>query len=173
MLKLAAGSIVDRFPRGNGRRPPRVEQEQTEWCWAACLQLLSQLIRGQHLEQCQVAELVLGLAPGQCCSGAVPCNFFLPPDDVVAALADVGLTANFVAGPLSANNLGQAVGTGPIAVGLSGTASGHMLLAVRMSGLEIVDILDPWLRVGSVEYQYLLNRHPLGDWSRTWLNIRR
>jgi hypothetical protein len=64
------------------------------------------------------------------------------------------------------------VGTGPVAIGLSGTASGHMLLAVRMSGLATVDILDPWLKVGSVDYQYLLKGHPLGDWSRTWLNVR-
>lgn len=170
MLKLAAGFVVDSFPR---RMAPRIEQDRTQWCWAACLQFLSQLILGHRLDQCQVAELVLpGLEPGECCTGAEPCNFSLRPQDVSAALRAVGLTANFVSNFLPPPQLSQAVGAGPVAVGLSSAASGHMLLAVRMSGLRIVDILDPWLKVGSVDYQYLLNGHPLGDWSHTWSNVR-
>jgi hypothetical protein len=171
MLKLATGFVVDRSP-GAPTTLPRVDQDETNWCWAACLQLLLQLILRNRLSQCQVAELVLGQNPGECCSGAEPCNFSLRPEEVSDALDDVGLAADFFPTVLSPRSLSLAVAAGPVAIVLTRTASGHMLLAVRMSGLAIVDVLDPWLKVGSVDYQYLVDQHPLGHWSRTWSNVR-
>lgn len=168
MLKSAAGFVVDRSPRGSGRLPPRIEQDETEWCWAACLQLLVR----SGLRQCEVAERVLMRNPGECCNGVEPCNFPLQPADVIAALRTVGLSAIHVPDELSPADLSRAVGAGPVAIGLIGNASGHMLLAVDMSGPDTVDILDPWLEGGSVDYQYVLDGHPLGDWAHTWSDIR-
>jgi hypothetical protein len=168
MLKSAVGFVVDRSPRGGGRMPPRVEQDETEWCWAACLQILV----GDRRQQCEVAEMVLGRNPGECCARIEPCNFPLQPEDVVDALDAVGLRGFHHPNRFSPNRLSRAVGAGPVAIGLIGNASGHMLLAIRVSRLDTVDILDPWLEDGSVDYQYLLDGHPLGDWSHTWSDIR-
>lgn len=168
MLKSEAGFVVDPSPRGGGRMPPPVEQDETEWCWAACLQVLLR----NRLEQCEVAERVLGRNPGECCTGVEPCNFPLQPEEVVPALRAVRLDAIPHPNRFSPNRLSREVVAGPVAIGLIRNASGHMLLAVGMSGLDTVDILDPWLEDGSVDYQYLVNGHPLGDWAHTWSDIR-
>jgi Papain-like cysteine protease AvrRpt2 len=178
MIKQATGFVIGPPPPprpGRHQLPDRIVQHQTEWCWAACLAALGQFFTGTPLGQCRVAELVLGFEPNECCSRRESCNVPRDPDKIDEALLLIGLTSDAPTGALDFGPLQQALRQGPVAVGLTRTGGGHMLLAVgaaQIGGVDRVDIRDPRLAVASMEYQLLRSGHTLGVWSHTWSNIR-
>jgi Papain-like cysteine protease AvrRpt2 len=178
MIKQATGFAIGPPPPprpGRHQLPGRIVQDQTEWCWAACLAALAQFLTRRSLDQCRVAELVLGFEPDQCCSDLESCNVPRKPEEVDEALDRIGLTSDAPTGALDFGPLQQALRQGTVAVGLTRTGGGHMLLVVgaaQNDGVDHVDIRDPRLAVASVEYRFLRSDHTLGVWSHTWSNIR-
>ena len=171
MLKLARGFTAG-LPVSPALQQVRIRlSERTNWCWAACFQMLLELLEQSVRKQCEVAEPVLGVKNPACCHNVNACNFALDHMRVGKALGFFGLKSRFSPSPLSLNDLKNALPGGPIAIGLARGALGHMLLAVDTSeqgGNTMIDILDPKFGVGSVTYAFLLSGHSLGSWKWTW-----
>lgn len=84
---LDNGTIVaidEGFVAGDENAVPNcsmVTQELTKWCWAAVTQTIEG-VRGNNVEQCAVAESILG--PG-CCADKLSCHDEEALPDVLAA----------------------------------------------------------------------------------------
>ncbi len=113
---------------------PCIGQEQVNWCWAACIQMV--LSRAKAIAQCDIVNA--GLGRTICCnpgSAAGPlCNTPIPgtgPESIEATLHRLGAPGTYVASALTPSQLLREVARAPVmALYDRGGVAGHVVLVI-------------------------------------------
>ncbi len=157
---------------------PEVEQEKTNWCWAASMQAVLD-VYGTTVTQCQEANWLFSRS--DCCSLGT-CNSGTFPEDQVDILDHWGLSSTLDYSTLTWNQLKAEIDAGrPVSIGFSWcSGGGHSLVIYGFSEVDgtpvtqNVGYMDPWFGEGYnvAEYDWVVGGCP-GDhnWYRTIYNI--
>jgi hypothetical protein len=146
-------------------------QEQTQWCWAACAEMIYHFFGITNWRQCHMAQVIFG---ADCCSapGSSVCN---QPNWVSNALNLVGIhwywhnTAYSFYGVRNEIN-----GSRPVVAryGWSG-GGGHFVVIRGYYDDTDLDVHDPWYGPGRRTYDSILNAYGMGNWDETYTGISR
>ncbi|HUR82319.1 MAG TPA: papain-like cysteine protease family protein [Thermoanaerobaculia bacterium] len=149
-------------------------QQQSLWCWAACVDMAVVYYNTAAVQQCEIVNYTL--ARTDCCSnpGSGWCNTSIPGAWFAGIYNHYGI-ANCVpsAAPATFTQVQAAIAANRLlAAGLSWTAGGsHVTLVTGFStdGGSFVLVNDPGFG-GSmwVTYAGLLYGYGLGNWVETW-----
>ncbi len=157
---------------------PEVEQEKTNWCWAASMQAILDE-SGTTVTQCELANWLFSRT--DCCNPG-NCNSTTSPEQQRDILNHWGLTNTLVYNTLSWNQLKTEIKAGrPISIGFSWcTWGGHSLVIYGFSEVKNgtvtynVAYMDPAPGEGYnvADYSWVVGGCP-GDhtWYRTIYNI--
>lgn len=154
-------------PPGAGLLPiPYISQSETNWCWAACGEMLfSHYGRVPHT-QCDLASSQFGLA---CCpSPGAPaaCDLGCWPD---ASYPAKGLGTTRVWGSLTSAQLRAELGRGravQVCYQWTGGSATHVALIVGEYASGDFEVFDPWPAYGrgARSYSQILGAYGLGSW---------
>jgi Papain-like cysteine protease AvrRpt2 len=149
-------------------------QKRDNWCWAACCSM-ALAIKGAPRQQCAVASSYF--APQSCCGGG--CDAACTLADVLDVFQRNGLTSAQGQGlPLkSSDDLKAALQQGPVAAGLRGQVTNHMILvygySVNADGAALFNVADPAKAgVGVMTFDELQQSNGSWTWSWTWTGLR-
>jgi hypothetical protein len=196
MLKTNARTQVGKPSPSEGMDlpiDPNVIQNNTDWCWAACVLVVLELKQiappaaSTKWTQCLVASSVPGFTGLACCpdkpvtGGNNPCNQGLTTDEVDGLFHQDGIHS--VLTPQSLANADAVIGelnkTNPVGIRIAWTAaSGHMLLVYgwhrrNAKATPSFDVFDPVEGPGViVSFGELLNYHRRGTWTHTFTNLK-
>ena len=126
---------------------PCVRQEQSNWCWAACIHM----VLSQAKSQAQIVNAALDLTDCQINGSSSACNKALrldgAPPSVSSALTSNGLSGTPVPDRLTEPELESALQDSPVIVAFNGGgAGGHVVLVVASdsgSGQTLFLVNDP------------------------------
>lgn len=133
--------LIDWLTGGLGGSDLRIEyvhQKQSNWCWAACSEMICEHL-GRPKTQCRIVEA--GLGQQGCCSDgeSTVCNRMIAAHssdpnepDIERVLESVGVHATYVDGTLQPGELLQELNSGrPVIACLDGgSTGGHVVLVV-------------------------------------------
>ena len=157
---------------------PEVEQEKTNWCWAASMQAVLD-VYGTTVTQCQEANWLF--SHSDCCNPG-NCNWSTSPEQQRDILDHWGLSSTLTYSTLTWNQLKTEIDAGrPVSIGFSWcSGGGHSLVIYAFSEVDgtpvthNVGYMDPWFGEGYnvAEYDWVVGGCP-GDhnWYRTIYNI--
>src|SRR5262245_36707139 len=145
---------------------PYVRQEQNEWCWAACTQMVAAYMGKGNIKQCELANFLHGQS--DCCQhpGSVNCNQPCPLEDIVPVYAHVGISGIGDGHPESlAVMLRELKAKRPVEVGfLWFGGGGHVVIVRGVDAQGNFAVHDPWFGSGPVTYMELLTAYGQGRW---------
>jgi hypothetical protein len=148
-------------------------QEQSYWCWAACVQL-DLGYRGRAVAQCALANSVPRLGGG-CCGAPLPsaCDGGLYDGEVDAVFHEFGIASQRVDAALSAQAVkGELGALGPVGVGLSW---GHMVMLYGWNPAPSGDLFllyDPLGPAnGTISHSDIVNYGGSGSWVTSWKKL--
>ena len=144
-----------------------VRQQQTNWCWAACCEMVFAHKGVLWIYQCNIVSRQFN---ANCCTHPYPkvCNKPEWPDQ---AYVDWGITFTRLNSQLSFADLQSAIDNGnPVEVYFvwQGSVAAHVALVVGWYDNGDVQVNDPWrgvLRIGYVDLQIA---YGLGTWLETY-----
>lgn len=155
-----------------------IEQEKTNWCWAACMQSILDY-NGTTVSQCEEANWLF--SSNNCCN-LNACNSGATPGEQQDVLDHWGLSSDLDYSTLTWNELKNEIDAGqPVSIGFSWcTTGGHSLIIAGFcetggtSPSQLVLYMDPWFGEGYnlATYDWVVGGCP-GDheWYRTIYNI--
>ena len=163
-----AASRGTAIPVAPGDRPavltPYVAQKQSNWCWAACFEMIRNCLHLPSLSQCQMATAYFG---GNCSQNPKSCNRAAFPDE---ADSDCGLRCT-ATGVLPLDEITAEIDLGrPVELQIDKQGdSGHVVLVVGYSG-DMLEIHDPLDGIGqkTVSYAVLQTGYDGGTWKRSY-----
>jgi Papain-like cysteine protease AvrRpt2 len=162
--------------------PPRmlpvqfVKQEQDNWCWAACSEMLFGLlgftVNGTVLHQCDLASAQFH---GNCCAapGSSVCNQGCWPENVYNFY---GINYSRVEYPLPTSGVQTEINGGrPVEVYLawSGGTAAHVVLIVGYYDDGELEIYDPYDGPSRHPYSDVVKAFNKGAWTISYLGLRR
>ncbi len=160
-----------------------IRQEQSNWCWAACMEMVLRGHRGDSARsQGELANMAFGQTACTIEGDNSQCNLTLSTLVVAPMWENVGFRARKSASDtITFVQIKQEISAGrAIEVGLSfGLGQGHAVLVVGWQEIgndEKVVVLDPAKSIGGekvIHYSELENAyHYAGRWRWTWTRIR-
>jgi hypothetical protein len=146
-------------------------QNQTNWCWAAVTASIAAYYQNKGWTQCRVVNDRLGQVV--CCQdgSSTTCN---QPFYLDQALGRVGNLANYVASPLTMNQIRTEIDANrPIGVRIGWMNGGGHFITVRgYSDQGVVDVQDPWYGASTVDYVTFVSRyHGFGKWTHSYRSV--
>jgi hypothetical protein len=148
----------------------RVIQQQDNWCWAACSQMLFAYFGvAGGVTQCAMASW--NFAPLTCCQSPVPggCDRGAWPGPV---LANWGVPSTWLNTPLAYASLqAQIVANRPMIAYYEWIYGGsHVAVITGYYNPNEVHVNDPWsaYSYGRIAYSFLASAYGLGTWSGTY-----
>lgn len=182
-LPLAASGIAIDIPAeglataGGCPTIPEVAQGPTEWCWAACVEMVLRS-NGSAVDKCDVVNKQFDQTT--CCQApdSNSCNQPMPIGQIQAVYQAWGVSAPFIDNQLTFESLQAETSNGhPVQVGFAwnGDTGFHVALVTCTSTDNvgpIVRVNDPLYNSGLVYYQNLQLAYGLGTWCWTWAPIR-
>lgn len=156
---------------------PMIGQDQTNWCWAACLQMVLAYTK-QHHKQCDFASFALNCF---CCQIPVPyyCNSPLNAADISKLFTQYRINSAYTEGFVTFATLSAEIESRrPVEAGiLWNDQTGHVVLVVGtaiISGKQVVYINDPaWgCSSGGYTFSTLLSGFACGRWSASWTSLQ-
>lgn len=124
-----------------------VVQEESNWCWAAAVQMLRRHVKLPERRQCEIVEQQLGKP---CCESPDRCNVPLPLDRISALLMGNGLASRRERGQLDKERLlGELFERRPVLLAevFANGTDGHVRVAFGWqqlsSGALVVRVADP------------------------------
>jgi hypothetical protein len=153
---------------------PYVQQEQNEWCWAACTQMVAAYLGQPDVKQCELANFLHGQT--DCCQnpGSDQCNQPAPLEKVVPVYNHLNIHA---IGEAHAETIAVMVrelnAKRPVEVGFLWYGGGGHVVIVR--GLDEdgnFAVHDPWFGSGPVTYLGLLTAYGQGRWGVSYGDFR-
>jgi len=157
---------------------PQINQEQTQWCWAACADMVLHYYGNSGVRQCDFANWLFGQT-GCCASPSSPvCNQPCAVNDVQRVYTQWGILSAPSSGTVPFSTLEFEInGDRPVEVAYAWTGGGGHVAVVsgwdRNATGPFVRINDPAYGSGGVYYSDLLTAYGLGTWFYTWTGIRR
>lgn len=149
-----------------------IEQEQDNWCWAACMEM----VVGPSHRQCVMANNAFEIEDGKCCvSGHSPeCDRPLKVKKITSEWGRYGQTADFSQAPLTEEQTVQALdGGNPIEIGLLWNGGGgHAVLLVGYSKEDedlLFTVYDPLEGVFVGPHDEVVSAFGSGKWTWSWV----
>ena len=158
---------------------PVIIQEQTQWCWATCMQMVLRLFDpGDVTKQCGFANAAFGMSG--CCTAPSSslCNQPLPIISISPEYQKYNYRSTYHGAAVEFASLQGELDNGCVVeIGLRWTqGGGHAVLIVGYvvddTGRHLV-INDPWLGRIVVLFEELLTAYGKGQWGWTWTGIRK
>ena len=151
---------------------PYYKQTQTNWCWAACSQMVEGFF-GKDAPQCKSANWLFGQST--CCNspGSTACNQGCPITRIVSVHGFWGVNSSYTGTSLGFYTVKAWIeNTKPVECGFAWTGGGGHVVIVKgydenPQG-QFVYVLDPWYGQGSIHYTDLLTAYGKGVWTWTW-----
>jgi len=158
---------------------PWRKQEQTQWCWATCMQMVFlHDDPATNRTQCQLANAAFGNSG--CCQSPSSslCNNALGIYSISAEWSRYGYHSAYQDSSLSFEAIKTEISAGrPVEIGLKWTnGGGHAVLIVgfEIDGAEqLVIVNDPWRGQVNVTYIELLVAYGDGQWQWSWTGLQR
>jgi hypothetical protein len=153
-----------------------VEQEKSEWCWAACARMVLSMFE-EDVPQCDVASF---LRETNCCSLANEdiCNQGCNRQDILDIYNNFGVTATFLDDTVSFSKVRKEIRDRgqPVEACIEWDEGGAHVVIVFGCSLEgsvrYVKVHDPYdYGVGEVRFSELRRYQEQGDWTLTWLGF--
>jgi hypothetical protein len=150
------------------------DPDESEWCWAACGQMLGSYFESQVIEQCTFATAAL--SGPDCCNDRGGCNAPIPMGDMSKVFNVIGKTSSLVPSDISfAEMEAEMMAKRPVQVGFKwGDGGGHVALVCGTSlqgDDQQVYVNDPIYGCGWIEWSNLQGAYGLGSWQWTWKQI--
>jgi hypothetical protein len=155
-----------------------IKQEQTQWCWAASMQMVFQQNDDITTQQCNLANVAFELTG--CCSSpnSSLCNKPLPILNIAPMWVRYSFNPIYINGLIEFTTLQTELDNQrAVEIGFKWNGGGgHAVLAV---GWDIIDsvpqviIYDPWRGEIIIPYDRVKTAYGEGQWRWTWINIRR
>lgn len=178
-LRLKSGTRIPMLVSPETRlvlRIPLRSQEQSQWCWAACAQMVIRYHGTSKLRQCQLANGLFDLSG--CCKmpGSARCNRPCSIQQVSQVYDQWGIQTIRRTSTVSFETIVSEIeASRPVQVGLRwNTEGGHVVLVRGWNGAKRLRVNDPADR-GSrwVDYAYLKSAYGRGNWLWSWVGIRK
>lgn len=157
---------------------PMIKQEQTQWCWAACSDMVLHYYGNPGVAQCEFANWLF--SQSACCN--VPssslCNRPCQVQDVSRVYSNWSVKSSLVMSTVPFATLDSEVAASrPVEVAYAWNGGGgHVALVTQtavVSSRSVVRVNDPAYGSGGVSYDDLLTAYGMGRWFATWTGIRR
>lgn len=149
---------------------PYFRQEQTNWCWAGCSQMIYRFYGINNIAQCDMATAQFGAA---CCSNpsSSVCNQANWPEN---ALQRVGIHSARTNGAANIFTVRSELGASrPMMTYYAWTGGGaHVAVLRGVYADGDLDIHDPWYGAGRRTYNTVLSGYGYGQWSMSYTGIR-
>lgn len=152
---------------------PYAQQEQNNWCWAACCQMLLSLLGKPSLSQCQIAEDEFH---GSCCRNpsSATCDLGQWPETAYPAH---GIQLDRIDGALSEGTLRSEIDAGraiEVYYVWQGGSSAHVALIIGYYSNGDFEVFDPSRAFGRGRRSYarIVAAYGLGQWRLSYSNIR-
>jgi hypothetical protein len=161
----AAGRLLD---------VPLIAQEQNQWCWAGCAQMVAAFLGNPNVKQCELANFLHGQAT--CCQapGSPACNRPSPVVGIGRVYQHLRIRCLTELQPVSAQVLAREINEDrPVEVGYVWKGGGGHVALVRgytPQGLLVVN--DPWFGLKTLPYLHVLLAYGLGRWAMTFGDFR-
>jgi hypothetical protein len=170
----AGWAAIVRDPQG--RTVPQLGQDQTEWCWAACAQMVLRFYGDDAVRQCDLATELFGNPT--CCAdpSSALCNEPAQVPDIAGVYTRRGRNANLVNGSVPFATLQAEINANrPVEVGFAwndGTCHQALLCGWNVDATgPLLLVHDPWWHSGAVYYVNLVAAYGSGSWQWTWVSI--
>jgi len=158
---------------------PQITQEQSEWCWAACAQMVLRYYGNSSVRQCDLAAKLFGQG---CCEdpGSTLCNQPAQVQDIAGIYSDWGRPSKpkYVSSSVPFSTLQAELNAQrPVEVGfIWNKGTGHQAIVcgwgVDSTGpLLLVNDPDPRWGTGAIYYTNLVLAYGAGSWQHTWISI--
>ncbi len=150
---------------------PFIRQEQDNWCWAACGEMIIRGMGFGEIRQCDMASARAGAACCQTPASSVCDQGAWPEVEYVKHGVDLDLQS----GSLSRTDVRSELDDGrPVEVYSAWNAGGaHVALIVEETGNDHWRIHDPWYGTALRNFDDIASGYGMGQWSYTYTNIRR
>lgn len=178
-LRRANIQIPIQPPPLGGRSLPvmQIAQEQTQWCWAACAEMVIRYY-GTAVRQCDEANFLR--QRNDCCAApsSNACNQPCQVDDVARVYTNWGITCTPQLSQVPFATLSSEIDASrPVEVAFYWTGGGGHVAIVRghgqHEGKPVVQVNDPAYGTGVTFYESLRTAYGQGQWAVTWTNIRK
>jgi hypothetical protein len=150
---------------------PYRHQEQTNWCWAACCEMVFLFNNIAGVRQCNMASYQFA---ANCCAApsSSVCNQGNWPDGVYAHWGFFCSRSN-ISFPLSSVQ-GEINGDRPVEPVYFWNGGGSHVAIIRgFYANGDLEINDPWYGTGRHTYNNVLTAYGLGHWGMTYYNLRK
>ena len=174
-LRLTKGTpikISKLKPRADTILPvPQIYQQQSNWCWAACTEMLCRFFGITNWNQCHFAQVLFG---ADCCgapSSAV-CNQPNWPENAFALVSILYSKHNFACSFWSVRH--EISNSRPMVCYYAWTGGGAHVAVIRgFYENGDLDVNDPAYGQGRRTFNSILNAYGLGSWTISYTGIRR
>jgi hypothetical protein len=151
-------------------------QEETNWCWAACADMVVRYYNIGSVQQCQLANFVFQRT--DCCvpGGFSPCNYTCQVPDVPAIYGHFYLLCTSNSGTMTLAELKREIDHArpvEIAWQWSYVLRGHVVLISGYYTDDKLRVHDPQVGIGSLSHAELVNAKGLGSWFWSFHGIGR
>ncbi len=174
-LRLANGT-----PIPTSRLKPRADtilavphryQEQTNWCWAGCSEMIYIFLGITTWHQCHMAQVLFG---ADCCSAPSSgvCNQGNWPGNALDLVAIRWVLHNTTWSMWGVRH--ELAGNRPLICYYEWTGTGAHVAVIRgIYDNGDLDVHDPWYGPGRRTYDNILHAYGYGTWTKTYTGIQR
>ena len=161
---------------------PMIKQTESNWCWAACADMVTHYYGNTGLAQCDFANFLFSL--NACCAApsSALCNSGCQLNDVSKVFSRYGISSSLTQSNVSFSTLDFEISNSrPVEVAYYWLDSqgkivgGHVALVIQTgvaNGQQAVRVNDPAYGSGGVLFSDLITAYGMGTWVATWTNIR-
>src|SRR5229473_8682297 len=143
---------------------PYVHQEQNEWCWAACSQMVAAFLGNADVQQCELANFLHGQS--DCCQNpdSNRCNQPSPYEGIGQVYSH--LKINCISQNWRVNVqvlVREFKAQRPVEIGFEWYGGGgHVVILHGITAQGLIAVNDPWYGTGIVTYLYLAGAYGQG-----------
>ncbi len=153
-----------------------IMQLQTNWCWAACAQMVTAYYGNDLAAQCDFANW--NFSQNSCCVNGATAACDRPSSDprITAVFSHWGINSTYAFAQVSYTAIQEQISVGhPVEIGWAwGQGGGHVVLLVGSTIIgngQYVYINDPGTGQEMMTYADLQTAKGGGLWDATWTNI--
>lgn len=156
---------------------PYVKQTQTQWCWAACAEMVARYHGAADVKQCALANFLHGQT--KCCAspGSAACNLPCSFEGVGQVYNHLGINCISHTWPVNAQVVLRELNAGrPVEVGYAWSGGGgHVAVIYGVTPAGMLAVHDPWpdFGTGFATYQYVFGAYGMGRWVFSYGDLRK
>lgn len=156
---------------------PYVKQTQTQWCWAACAEMVARHLGTASVTQCELANVLHGQT--KCCTSPASAACNRPTDyaGVFKVYAHLGVKCVGHTWAVNGQVVRRELTAGrPVEVGYTWAGGGgHVAVIYGITPAGLLAVHDPWpdFGTGFATYQYVLTAYGMGRWAYSFGDFRK